>query len=74
MLFVTIFSFVVPASIDHSNLENEVLGNLNQSTTLLCPASGVPLPSIAWLRDNYFIQRSDSRYQILEGKIHCQNP
>ncbi|KAG8182020.1 hypothetical protein JTE90_013951 [Oedothorax gibbosus] len=60
----------VPATIIRLNLENDVVGNLNQSTTLNCPASGVPLPFIAWFKDNIAIDRSDSKYQILEdGKV-----
>ncbi|GFS46965.1 hemicentin-1 [Trichonephila inaurata madagascariensis] len=60
----------VPASIDHTNLEDEVLSLLNQSTILMCPATGVPFPSISWSKDGNAILRSDSKYQILEdGKV-----
>ncbi|GBO38241.1 Hemicentin-1, partial [Araneus ventricosus] len=60
----------VPASIDRSNLEDEVLSLLNQSAVLMCPASGVPFPSISWYKDEDAILQSDPKYQILEdGKV-----
>ncbi|GFT31287.1 hemicentin-1 [Nephila pilipes] len=60
----------IPASIDHTNLEDEVLALLNQSTVLMCPATGVPFPSISWSKDGKLLLHSDSKYQILEdGKV-----
>ncbi|XP_055948498.1 hemicentin-1-like isoform X2 [Argiope bruennichi] len=60
----------VPASIDRTNLEDEVLSLLNQSAVLMCPASGVPFPSISWYKDDDAVLQSDPKYQILEdGKV-----
>ncbi|XP_054713925.1 hemicentin-1-like [Uloborus diversus] len=58
-----------PASVDDTNLKEEVLGLLNETTVFLCPATGIPLPSISWLKDGDHIEHvnQDTKYQFLEG-------
>uniref|UniRef100_A0A0N5BTT6 Down syndrome cell adhesion molecule-like protein Dscam2 n=1 Tax=Strongyloides papillosus TaxID=174720 RepID=A0A0N5BTT6_STREA len=53
---------LIPPKIDKSNLIQNPLAILNKTISLECPASGIPQPTVTWLRDGVNIDFEMDKY------------
>uniref|UniRef100_A0A0N4ZRH8 protein-tyrosine-phosphatase n=1 Tax=Parastrongyloides trichosuri TaxID=131310 RepID=A0A0N4ZRH8_PARTI len=53
---------LIPPKIDKSNLIQNPLAILNKTISLECPVSGIPQPTVTWLRDGINIDFDSEKY------------
>lgn len=56
-----ILRVLVPPEIDKSNIIGNPLAIVNRTISLECPSTGIPTPTVSWLKDGQPLSRRDPR-------------